>query len=80
MAELLAIDPPDECSEAIWLTPLLKQNWVRESIARWGKRCLFVIGTADPRYEPSVLEELRRRTEGAVLAVPNADHGAEIPG
>jgi len=80
MADLLEIDPPAGRAEAIWLTPLLGENWVRQSIVQWGKRSLFVIGTADPRYEPSVLEELRRSTGGEVLAVKDADHSMEIPG
>jgi len=80
MADLLEIDPPAGRAEAIWLTPLLGENWVRQSIVQWGKRSLFVIGTADPSYEPSVLEELRRSTGGEVLAVNDADHSMEIPG
>jgi hypothetical protein len=37
-----------------------------------------VLGTADPRYDPSLLSEVQGATSGEMLLIVGADHGMEI--
>ncbi len=65
---------------AVWLTPLLGEKRLREQIRQYGGPSLFVIGTADPHFDPVVLEEMQVATIGEAVVVRNADHGMDIPG
>ena len=65
---------------AVWLTPLLGEKRLREQIRQYGGPSLFVIGTADPHFDPVVLEEMQVATIGEAVVVKNADHGLDIPG
>ena len=65
---------------AVWLTPLLDEEWLRQQIQQYGGPSLFVIGTADPHFEPVVLEKMQVATIGEAVVVRNADHGMDIPG
>jgi hypothetical protein len=64
--------------EAIWLTPLLKRRELRAQIQQAHPRSLFVIGTADPHYDPQTLSELEHITEGETLVIEGADHLLEL--
>ena len=81
MGHLLTMaDQPAAASRAVWLTPLLGNDRLREQIGRFGGPSLFVIGTADPHYDAAILEEVRAATDGETVVVPDADHGMDVPG
>jgi hypothetical protein len=63
---------------AIWLTPLLRFDTLRQQIKQFGRRSLFVIGTADPHYDQTYLTEVQQATEGDVTKIKEADHGLMI--
>jgi predicted alpha/beta-hydrolase family hydrolase len=65
---------------AVWLTPLLATERLRQQISQYGGPSLFVIGTADPHFDPGVLEQIQVATTGEAVIVKNADHGMDIPG
>ena len=65
---------------AVWLTPLLGQERLRRQITQYGGPSLFVIGTADPHFEPLALEKMQVATIGEAVVVRNANHGMDIPG
>jgi predicted alpha/beta-hydrolase family hydrolase len=65
---------------AVWLTPLLTEERLRQQISQYGGPSLFVIGTADPHFDPVVLEDMQVATIGEAVVVKNADHGMDIPG
>jgi predicted alpha/beta-hydrolase family hydrolase len=65
---------------AVWLTPLLAEERLRQQIQQYGGPSLFVIGTADPQFDPVVLETMQVATIGEAVVVRNADHGMDIPG
>jgi predicted alpha/beta-hydrolase family hydrolase len=81
MGHLLTLpDRPDAAMRAVWLTPLLGVERLREQITRYGGPSLFVIGTADPHYDPAILDALQAATAGDAVVIVNADHGMDIPG
>jgi fermentation-respiration switch protein FrsA (DUF1100 family) len=65
---------------AVWLTPLLATERLRQQISQYGGPSLFVIGTADPQFDPAVLKQMQVATTGEAVIVKNADHGMDIPG
>ncbi len=75
MAHLLATDatPPGKV-EAVWMTPLLSEDSVRERIRERGVRSLAIVGTADPEYASEALVGVEH------LAIEGADHGLEMRG
>jgi predicted alpha/beta-hydrolase family hydrolase len=74
----IAVLPPNV--GAVWLTPLLAEERLRQKISQYGGHSLFVIGTADPHFDPVVLEKMQVATIGEAVVVRNADHGMDIPG
>ena len=56
------------------------QERLRQQIQQYGGPSLFVIGTADPHFDPLVLEKMQVATIGEAVVVRNADHGMDIPG
>lgn len=81
MGHLLTLpDPPAVAMRAVWLTPLLNDHELREQIRAFAGPSLFVIGTADPHYDPAVLAELTAATNGEAVVIENADHGMNLPG
>jgi predicted alpha/beta-hydrolase family hydrolase len=80
MGHLLTMAEPPPHVGAVWLTPLLGEERLRQQIVRYGGSSLFVIGTADPHFDPVVLEQMQVATIGEAVVVRNADHGLDIPG
>jgi predicted alpha/beta-hydrolase family hydrolase len=80
MGHLLTMADPPPNVGAIWLTPLLGEEQLRQQIQQYGGPSLFVIGTADPHFEPVALEKMQVATIGEAVVVRNADHGMDIPG
>jgi predicted alpha/beta-hydrolase family hydrolase len=80
MGHLLTMGDLPPAVGAVWLTPLLTKERLRQQISRYGGPSLFVIGTADPHFDPAVLEKMQVATTGEAVVVRNADHGMDIPG
>ena len=80
MGHLLTVTDPPPTVGAVWLTPLLSEESLRQQIRDYGGPSLFVIGTADPHFDPVALEEMQVATIGEAVVVRNADHGMDIPG
>ncbi|MCD6033441.1 MAG: hypothetical protein K0S78_5627 [Thermomicrobiales bacterium] len=80
MGHLLTMADPPRNVAAVWLTPLLGEERLRQQIVQYGGPSLFVIGTADPHFDPVVLEQMQVATIGEAVVVRNADHGMDIPG
>lgn len=81
MGHLLA-EFPGRGVRAVWLTPLLREDGLREQMRLHGGPALLATGTADPFYEPLSLDEVREAIEGEgqVVLIEGADHGLDIPG
>jgi hypothetical protein len=80
MGHLVSADERLRGASAVWLTPLLKYQHLFAQISRWAGRSLFVIGSADPHYDPHLLAEVQSATGGEAIVVDGADHSLEIPG
>jgi hypothetical protein len=80
MGHLLTLADPPPTVGAVWLTPLLSSERLGQQISQYGGPSLFVIGTADPHFDPVVLEKMQVATIGEAVVVTNADHGMDIPG
>ena len=80
MGHLLTMEEPAMPMRAVWLTPLLGQERLRQQIVRFAGPSLFVIGTADSHYDPALLEDMRLATGGEAVVIDGADHGMDIAG
>jgi predicted alpha/beta-hydrolase family hydrolase len=80
MGHLLPADGAAKDMRAVWLTPLLSDAGLCDEIEQRGVPSLFVIGAADPEYDPTALDRLTKATGGAAMVVDGADHGLDIPG
>jgi hypothetical protein len=67
-------------ARCVWLTPLLRDDWLRAQMRRARGHSLFVIGTADSHYDPAYLEEVQLASGGESMVVQGADHSLEIEG
>jgi hypothetical protein len=67
-------------SRVVWLTPILKNDKLREQISLNPPKSLFVIGTDDPHYDEEILNEMKEITKGDTVVIPKANHGLEISG
>lgn len=65
---------------AVWLTPMLAEERLRQQIRQYGGPSLFVIGAADPHFDPEVMEAMQAATKGEAVVVSDADHGMDSPG
>ena len=80
MPALFAAPAPDDREvRSVWLTPLLSEPPVTETIARLGSRALVAIGDADPHYDAEVIRQLEA-TGVRMLVAPGAEHGLDLPG
>jgi hypothetical protein len=64
----------------VWLTPLLSQPRLVESASSSPLPGLFVASRADPTFNASALEHIRRRASAESLLFEGANHSLEIPG
>jgi hypothetical protein len=80
MGHLLTTEALPPSVNAIWLTPLVRFDFLREQIKAFGGRSLFAIGTADPHYDAECLAEVQQATNGEVVTIEGADHGMNIAG
>ncbi|MHA2424192.1 MAG: hypothetical protein ACXAEF_05360 [Candidatus Thorarchaeota archaeon] len=63
----------------VWLTPLLKQNWVMEQMIAHQGKSLIVIGTADPHYDDEKLATIIETGRSKMMAIPNGNHSLDVP-
>ena len=63
---------------AIWLTPILKDETLRQQIHRYHGRSLFISGTADPHYDAAYMTEVQEATNGQVVLIDEGDHSLNI--
>lgn len=80
MGYLLKEEDDFKQARAIWLTPVLRSETLREQIKECEQTSLFVIGTADPHYDQTYLDKIQRARKGEVLVIEGADHSLEIKG
>ncbi len=80
MGHLFTTESLPEHTNTVWLTPLVKFDFLRDQIKAFGGRSLFVIGTADSHYDAGALAEIQQATNGQVVTVDGADHGMNIAG
>lgn len=85
MRDLLFWEPSDRdpllsSARCAWLTPLLKDEGIREQISRRARRSFVVIGTADPQYDPELLASCGLREGEEAIVIPDADHSLEREG
>ena len=80
MAHLLEANDRLAGADCVWLTPVLADDRLRARIGQRRHHALFVIGTADPYYKASWLDEVRQATGGDAMVVEGADHSLELAG
>jgi hypothetical protein len=71
---------PSATSQAILLTPLLKDERVRLEIRKATQRLLLVVGTNDQHYDTAFLEELKAMSQARIIVLEEADHSLKIKG
>jgi hypothetical protein len=67
-------------ADCVWSTPLLTVEWLYSRIEQICPRSMFIIGTADPFYNPDLLDHLQTATRGQSCIVDGAHHGLEVAG
>lgn len=80
MPHLLATEPRLRRARTIWFTPVWHEEAASAHLRSGTQPALVVIGTADPYYNPALVEEMRAVDECEVLVVPDAEHGLEVTG
>jgi len=80
LGHLLTSEPALSHAQAIWLTPLLKDEKLRGEIMKARQRSLLIIGTKDAHYDAAYLEEMKILPHLRTLVLEGADHSLEIEG
>jgi len=80
VSDILHLRPAPPAPACVWLTPLLHDRALVDSVRQLRPPSLFVIGTADLLYDPQLLGELGDLPGCRSLVVPDADHGLEVRG
>ena len=71
---------PCEHVEAIWVTPLLGLDYVRQGVLAKGWRSLLVAGSADPYHDADAHAAVCDQLRAEQLVIANAHHGLVVPG
>ena len=79
MSRMVQKYPEIEDKKILWLTPLLKQDWVVEQIIAHKGKSLVVIGTADPHYDDDTITKLVQEGRCEVLTVLRGNHSLDVP-
>lgn len=80
MGHVITTDGRLAHARAVWLTPLLRDERLREQMQRQGGPTLFVVGTEDSHYDASFLTEVQEATGGETVVIQGGDHSLEIAG
>ena len=66
--------------EAIWVTPLLGLDYVRQGVLGKGWRSLIVAGSADPYHDASAHDAVCSAIGATSLVIDGAHHGLVVDG
>lgn len=80
MAHLVQTEASLDEATTVWLTPLIREEGVREPMRRHRGPSMIAIGSADPHYEPTILDDLKTATDCTLVTIPGANHSLDIPG
>ncbi len=80
LGQLLTSEPSLSHAQAIWLTPLLKDQKLRGEIRKARQRSLLLIGTKDVHYDAACLEEMKTLPHVRTVVLEGADHSLEVEG
>ena len=80
LAHLLARRELPNTTTATWLTPILSDDMVLETIRSYRGPQLVVIGESDPEYSADLIGTLASEPGPRTLTIPEADHSLDIPG
>ena len=69
-----------ENAKIVWLTPLIKDQDLREQIVGHKAGNLIAIGTADPHCDVDILSSLQDNPGISVVLIEDGDHGLQIQG
>jgi hypothetical protein len=64
-------------SQAVWLTPLLRDERVRRQITKTIQNALLVVGTNDAHYDADFLTRLKALPQVKAIVLEGADHSLE---
>ena len=65
-------------ADAIWLTPLIHNNDVFNSMINCNHNSLCIIGDKDPVYKQKRFEQLSEKPNFSALLMPNVNHSLDI--
>ncbi len=65
---------------AVWMTPVLTDPDLRQTMEEMKHRSLVVIGSANHYYDRAFLEKLGKKVGTEILTIPGADHILETEG
>ncbi len=68
-----------ESCKIVWLTPLLKQNWVVEQMTAHKGKSLIVIGSADSHYNDETLGKIVDAGRSELMTVIRGNHSLDVP-
>lgn len=80
VGDLLSEERRLNSARAIWLTPLLYDERLRNQLERLSNQSLLVSGSADSAYDPEFALKLERRSNITFLLLEGVDHGLEVRG
>jgi len=80
VGDLLSEERRLHSARAIWLTPLLHNEELRDQLERLSNQSLLVSGSADSAYDPEFALRLRKKPNVRLLLLEGADHSLEVPG
>lgn len=78
LGHILTTEPLPEETRAVWLTPLLKDETLRDRLRRDDTPSLIVAGDADPLHDPAFLDELATRDNVTSLVIHGGDHDLHV--
>lgn len=63
----------------VWLTPLIKQNWLVDQMMAHQGKSLVVIGTDDPHYSDETLARIIEAGRSTLYTVIKGNHSLDVP-
>jgi len=64
----------------VWLTPLLKQNWLVDQMVAHQGKSMIVIGTDDPHYNDETLAKIIEEGRSELHSIIGGNHSLDVPG